>query len=55
MWCMVCERLTGCAFWPSRRFAAARTRTWDHLVNSEALYQLSYGGTTHYGVWRRPG
>ena len=26
-------------------FAAARTRTWDHLVNSEALYQLSYGGS----------
>jgi tRNA nucleotidyltransferase (CCA-adding enzyme) len=24
--------------------AEARTRTWDHLVNSEALYQLSYFG-----------
>ena len=26
--------------------AAARTRTWDHLVNSEALYQLSYDGSS---------
>gem|GEM_PF-3379812 len=25
--------------------AVARTRTWDHLVNSEVLYQLSYDGS----------
>ncbi len=25
--------------------AEARTRTWDRLVNSEALYQLSYFGS----------
>jgi hypothetical protein len=25
--------------------AAARTRTWDNLVNSEVLYHLSYGGS----------
>ena len=27
--------------------AVARTRTWDHLVNSEVLYHLSYDGPTH--------
>ena len=27
-----------------REDAAARTRTWDYLVNSEVLYHLSYGG-----------
>jgi hypothetical protein len=25
--------------------AAARTRTWGNLVNSEVLYHLSYGGS----------
>jgi hypothetical protein len=25
--------------------ATARARTWDYLVNSEVLYQLSYGGS----------
>ena len=25
--------------------AGARTRTWDRLVNSEALYHLSYSGS----------
>ncbi len=24
--------------------ATTRARTWDNLVNSEVLYQLSYGG-----------
>ena len=28
------------------RSAANRTRTCDILVNSQTLYQLSYGGTT---------
>lgn len=27
------------------RDATTRTRTWDYLVNSEGLYQLSYGGS----------
>lgn len=27
------------------RSAAGRTRTYDHLVNSQMLYLLSYGGT----------
>ena len=26
--------------------AVARARTWDHLVNSEVLYHLSYDGST---------
>ncbi len=26
------------------RSAVARARTWDHLVNSEVLYHLSYDG-----------
>jgi hypothetical protein len=26
-------------------YATARARTWDNLVNSEVLYQLSYGGS----------
>ena len=28
--------------------AVARTRTWDHLVNSEVLYQLSYDGSQSF-------
>jgi hypothetical protein len=27
-----------------RGSATTRARTWDNLVNSEVLYQLSYGG-----------
>jgi hypothetical protein len=29
---------------PSGTDAGARARTWDRLVNSEALYHLSYSG-----------
>jgi hypothetical protein len=31
--------------------AVARARTWDHLVNSEVLYQLSYGGSAQFTVF----
>ena len=46
------NRLTpGCkevslTYWFAKH-AVARTRTWDHLVNSEVLYHLSYDGSTH--------
>ena len=30
--------------------AVARARTWDHLVNSEVLYHLSYDGLMQEGV-----
>ena len=30
--------------------ATARARTWDNLVNSEVLYQLSYGGPVQPGI-----
>jgi ABC-type sulfate transport system substrate-binding protein len=29
-----------------KKYATARARTWDNLVNSEVLYQLSYGGSS---------
>ena len=32
--------------------AVARARTWDHLVNSEVLYQLSYDGWMYLKINR---
>ena len=40
IWAAPGKRMTSAA-----ASAEARTRTWDHLVNSEALYQLSYFGS----------
>ena len=42
--CGICAGFTETFIFPCKNGAPARTRTWDQLIKSQLLYQLSYRG-----------